>query len=320
MKAKQYLEDMNISLGQARAFIQSNLSTPEFLLQVLEDYQISNDMVGEIMGNLPPGQIVRFFAQNGLDSSILDQFQTDDDVVEDDEETEEEDSGFGSDAVELTVNSNLDADISVAMETDLYSIELIEGESYTFTVTSDALTAPYLVLRDDDGDRIASDYQTLEESEASFSFIASDSGTFYLDLSDLNDDVTGVYNLSFTSDSIVVDDFSADTSTTGTITVDGDSASGTLEVGGDADWFAVTLNAETTYDIALESDDLNDASLVVYDADGVIVPDLAELDGDGVLSFTADAEGLYFVEVSDGDADTTGAYLVGVQVQEEVIA
>lgn len=309
MKAAKHLNDMNISLGQARAFLQSNLSTPDLLMQILEQYEVSNEMVAEIMGS-SRGHIVRYFAQNGIDSSVLDTFHSDDEIEED----EDEETGYGSDAVALAVNSNLDAEIGEAMESDLYQIELISGSEYTFTVTSDELTAPRLVLRNDEGERLGSDYQTLEEEEASFSFTASDSGTFYLDLSDLVDETTGEYNISFT----VLDDFAADLTTTGVVVVD-DTASGILEVGGDEDWFAVALVADQSYDIALDSTDLSTAHIAIYDITGTFVTELSVDDEDGVLEFTATASETYYVAVSDTDPEVIGNYLVGVQLQEEAI-
>ncbi|SBS34888.1 hypothetical protein MAQ5080_03006 [Marinomonas aquimarina] len=310
MKAAKHLNDMNISLGQARAFLQSNLSTPDLLMQILEQYEVSNEMVAEIMGS-SRGHIVRYFAQNGIDSSVLDTFHSDDEIEED----EDEDTGYGSDAVALAVNSNLDAEIGEAMESDLYQIELISGSEYTFTVTSDELTAPRLVLLNDEGERLGSDYQTLEEDEASFTFTASESGTFYLDLSDLVDETTGEYNISFT----VMDDFAADLTTTGIVVVD-DTASGILEVGGDEDWFAVALVADQSYDIAVDSTDFSTAHIAIYDTTGTFVTELAaDDDEDGVLAFTATASETYYVAVSDTDPEVTGNYLVGVQLQEEVI-
>lgn len=314
MKAEKHLNDLNISLGQARAFLQSNLNTPDLLMQILEQYEVSNEMVAEIMGS-SRGHIVRYFAQNGIDSSVLDKFDSDDDI----EEGNDEGSVFGSDAVELAVNSDLDADIGEAMESDLYEIELIAGSDYNFTVTSTALEAPRLVLLNGDGERIASDYKTLEEDEASFSFTATESGTFYLDLSDLVDESTGEYNINF----VVADDFAADTTTSGLIEFDVNglgSASGIIEAAGDSDWFAVSLVAGTTYNIELSSEELANGSLSLYtENEGVAVELANDDDADGLLTFTAEADGTYYIAAASTDAEATGNYLVGVQLQEEVI-
>ena len=57
---------------------------------------------------------------------------------------------------------------------------------------------------------------------------------------------TGTYTLSATELAAISDDYSADTSTTGSLTVGG-SVSGELEINGDHDWFAITLEAGATY-------------------------------------------------------------------------
>lgn len=316
MKAEQHLSDLNVSLGEARAFLQSNLNTPDLLMQILELYEFSNEMVAEIVGS-SRGQVVSYFARNGIDSSVLDKFHSEDDETEDDD-VEDDDSGYGSDAVELAVNSNLDADIGTEMESDLYEIELIAGSEYTFTVTSDALSSPYLILKDEEGTRIASDHQALDESEATFTFVASESGTFYLDLSDLDDDALGEYNISFS----VADDFSDDTATTGLVEFDlegAGSASGTLEAAGDSDWFGVTLTAGD-YTLSFTSDAVESGELAIYDTDGLLVMELVS-DEDGNFAFSSEAGGDYFIAASSSDEEETGTYLIGVteQVEEVVV-
>ncbi len=166
---------------------QGHMSTPEYLLNNLTQQNLTSDSVAEILDSLPPGQIVRYFAQNGLEA-----------LFEQQEETTED--NYGSNATALELNNTLDASIDAEMESDLYSIELEEGVNYTFSVTSDELSSPYLVLRDSNGERISSDFQDEGEAGTSFNFTAPASGTFYLDFSDLEDQASGTYNISVTTE------------------------------------------------------------------------------------------------------------------------
>ena len=77
-------------------------------------------------------------------------------------------------------------------------------------------------------------------------FTPETDATYYVSAGGHNEDwsrTVGGYRLSVTE---IVDDHSADTSTTGTVAVGG-TATGTVEHGEDRDWFAVSLSADTTY-------------------------------------------------------------------------
>ena len=118
------------------------------------------------------------------------------------------------------------------------------------------------------------------------------------------------YTVSAASEELpaLEDDFSADTSTTGTLTLaDGSGeATGDIEFIGDHDWFAVALEAGQTYEMHLRgpaTDDdatLGGPSLQLYDADGAVVPLTADA-GSGVAHdawqfFTPPAAQTYYIE------------------------
>ena len=115
------------------------------------------------------------------------------------------------------------------------------------------------------------------------------------------------------------DDYSADTGTTGTVTVGG-SATGEIETAGDRDWFAVTLEADKTYRLDLKGRDTGDGALRnpylggVYDADRAYVGGVDDDGGKGRNSrgyFTPDEDGLYFV-AADATGGGTGTYTLSV--------
>ena len=98
------------------------------------------------------------------------------------------------------------------------------------------------------------------------------------------------------------DDYSANTETTGRVTVGG-SATGEIQAGFDRDWFAVTLVAGKTYWIDLEGSQTGGGTLFnpylrgVYDADGGRLPRTSNDNGgegrNSRLTFTAGEDATY---------------------------
>ena len=122
---------------------------------------------------------------------------------------------------------------------------------------------------------------------------------------------------------ILADDFSADTSTTGTISV-GWSAIGQIAPGSiDKDWFKVSLTAGQTYQIDLEGSatgagTLNDPYLRgVYDSDGSPTG-LSDDDGgtgsNSKLEFTAPSNGDYYLETGSRSSTDAGTYRLSVSL------
>lgn len=115
----------------------------------------------------------------------------------------------------------------------------------------------------------------------------------------------------------MADDFGASTGAgnLGTLTVGG-SASGSLETGGDRDWFRITLVAGQSYIFNMDGGTLPDPFLILRDQNGVSI-----LGNDDVVSnvnfnsqirFTSTVSGTYFLDAfsSDGEQTGTGTYTV----------
>ena len=166
-------------------------------------------------------------------------------------------------------------------------------------------------------------------------FTPNKSGTHYLRPGNYFQDgeVTGGYRLSVAEASFT-DDFASDASTTGQVSVSeaktgpepptagrilvGGSVTGEIDYGNDRDWFAVTLEAGTTYRIDLEgvvtqAGTLSDPYLYgVYDSDGLLVLNTDDDDGgtgsNSQLVFTPSEESTYYVAVAGAQSDDTGTY------------
>ena len=117
------------------------------------------------------------------------------------------------------------------------------------------------------------------------------------------------------------DDYSADTQTTGTVTVGG-SATGTIETSRDVDWFAVELVAGRTYVIDLEGAAAGGGTLTdtllfgVFDDEGSRLSRKSGVGGEGDdarLVFTASETGTHYIAAKGSRKADTGTYTVQVR-------
>ena len=155
-------------------------------------------------------------------------------------------------------------------------------------------------------------------------FTADADATYYVAAGG-NGGARGGYRLSVTdvTDSHE-DDFAVGTGTTGTVAVGG-SATGAIEAGGDTDWFAVALEAGTTYRIDLKGYWTGDGTLWdpylrgIHDAQGNLIRGTENDDGgagrNSRVAFTADADATYYV-AAGAWRGLDGTYTLSV---EEVI-
>ena len=134
-------------------------------------------------------------------------------------------------------------------------------------------------------------------------FTAENAGTYYV-AAGAYGSREGTYTLSVEDVEDVPDDFSVGIGTSGAVEVGG-SATGDIEIYGDRDWFAVTLEAGRTYRIDLEgsptgNDTLSDSYLYgVHDANGDLIAGTTDDDGgagrNSRVDFTAEEDATYYV-------------------------
>ena len=146
-------------------------------------------------------------------------------------------------------------------------------------------------------------------------------GTYYV-AARAHGTATGTYTVAV--DEVPADDFTASVATTGIVAVGG-SATGEIQpaVGSwrDHDWFAVTLEAGTTYWIDVKGAETGDGTLAnpilvgVYDASGGFIGGTGDDDGgtgrNSRKEFTPDTSGTYYVAVRAHGVNT-GTYTVAV--------
>ena len=225
------------------------------------------------------------------------------------------------------VGGSATGEIETAHDRDWFAVTLEADRTYRIDLegepTGGTLSDPFLRgIHDEDGIFIAGTTNDDGGSglNSQVTFTAIEGGTYYVAAGAWGGR-TGTYTLSVTE---VPDDFAAGTGTTGTVIVGG-SAVGGIDFAGDRDWFAVTLEADTTYRIDLEGDATGAGTLAdpylrgVHDANGAFIAGTTN-DGGGAglnsrVTFTADEDGTYYV-VAGANLEGEGTYTLSV---EEVI-
>ena len=238
----------------------------------------------------------------------------------------------------ISVGEFVSATIADDGDIDMFEITLEEGGTYTFSVLADdangsALgdslltlydSADNLVLQNDDsgigdGDEPGPNaYNSL----ITFTVGAGGGGTYYLavdesDLSPLTGYAqTGDYLLQ-TSGGTYEDDHGNDIASAQAITV-GTPVSGTIEVSGDQDMFAVQLEAGKYYEISQLTDNANgsglsDSYLYLYDAAGTLITQNDDAVGtQAQIGFAATESGTYYIQ-ADAYGSNTGDYTLTVE-------
>ncbi len=211
----------------------------------------------------------------------------------------------------IALGQSKTGEIEVVSDEDWFAISLEANTTYLFTMSSTELETAYLKLRDNRGYSIESDTQSFDENRAEIGYTPDQSGTYYLSASDLFDGSTGEYQIGFAL-SGTTDDYTDDTSTSGSIAL-GQSKTGEIEVVSDEDWFAISLEANTTYLFTMSSTELETAYLKLRDNRGYsIESDTQSFDENRAeIGYTPDQSGTYYLSASDLFDGSTGEYQIG---------
>ena len=210
----------------------------------------------------------------------------------------------------VSVDGSASGQIEVAGDADWFGITLAAGQSVRFQLDGSGLANPLLTLYSAGGTQLARDDDSGEGSNALINFTAPDAGTYYVAASGYGTS-TGAYGLS--ASSLTADDYSADSTTTGRVTVGG-SSSGTIESANDGDWFAVSLSAGQAYDFRLSADGQANPRLSLFNSSGTLLASDDDGGGglDALISFQAPSDGTYYLGAQMPTGDT-GGYSVSAE-------
>ena len=240
----------------------------------------------------------------------------------------------------VAVGGSVMGEIDHEGDVDWFAVELAAEQTYRIDVLAVGFYNPRIEgIYDADGNLLADsaneDHGYSSANATSF-VTPSESGTYYVGAGSTLAEL-GTYAVRVEA---VEDPHSADTGTTGMVSVNG-AVSSAIDLPGDVDWFAVTLEQGRTYrfeirgpvdeltllgfqlGIEADRDVLVDPFLKLYDGDGTFIRDADygvhdDVDGfffERAFSFTATQSGTYYAGVSTPNTqspDSTGMYRLTV--------
>ncbi|WP_269617152.1 pre-peptidase C-terminal domain-containing protein [Prochlorococcus marinus] len=223
-----------------------------------------------------------------------------------------------STAGSISVGGSKTGSIEVASDQDWFKVNLVSGNIYQIDLegsptSNGTLSDPYLRgIYNSSGVLISgtSNDDGGSGRNSRLTYTPTSTGTYFIATGGYGTR-TGSYTLGLTQIGST-DDYTANTSTTGKLTV-GNSVSSNIEVAGDQDWFAITLNSGSEYLINLEGAPTSNGTLSdpylrgIYNASGVLISGTSNDDGgsglNSKLSYTATSTGTYYIATGGyGDA------------------
>lgn len=225
--------------------------------------------------------------------------------------------------------------IELAGDADWFKVALTAGTTYQFEVlgadtANGTLADPFLDLYNSTGVWLASDDDSGTWFNSLLTYRPTSSGTYYVSASAATISGTGTYLVKASTIPTVVDDYAATTASSGTIAIGGSKA-GSIEVGGDEDWFKVTLTAGTTYTINLRGASSGVGTLAdpyfkgIYSAAGAYINGTTNDDFGGgresQITFAPTVSGAYYLSAG-GYSTGTGTYQLSIsgQVYSDIAA
>ena len=216
----------------------------------------------------------------------------------------------------VPIGGSVTSSVDFGSDVDFFRVSLQQGQSYQFDLSRTNLPDPFLGLLDAQGSILAFDDDSGGNGNAQINFEAVRTGDYFLAALDFTTTGTGGYIISANTSTAAADDFTGNTSTTGSLAASGGSASGQLEVEGDVDWFRIDLQANTTYTFRVSGDqtgsELRDPLMRLHDQNGIEIASNDDSNGglDSELVFTATTSQTIYVAAEAYNGAGAGGYLV----------
>ena len=227
----------------------------------------------------------------------------------------------------VVVGGTATGEIEVIGDEDWFAVDVVAGTHYRVELITQSgygtVIDPNLagVYYESGGNllRVTAEPNRGIGNHAPLMFEATETGTYYIAAADAHSRGVGTYTLAVTE---ILDDYAADTAATGTVAVGG-MVEGDIETPRDEDWFAVELEAGTTYRVDLKrsptgADTLRDPYLRgIHDADGERFANTSDDNGGWGLNswvhFTPGTDGTYYVAAADAVVNHVGVYTMSVE-------
>ncbi|MBK9346174.1 MAG: PPC domain-containing protein [Burkholderiales bacterium] len=227
----------------------------------------------------------------------------------------------------VSVGDYINGTIDNTADVDWYGVSLTAGNAYTIRLQGSSsnngtLGDPLISgIYNSSGTVISNSYADDQDgSDSRLTFTPSTSDTYFIAAEGYGSS-TGTFRLTVEGQNST--EISASITTTGIVIVNS-SVTGTIDTGGDQDWFAVRLYANTRYQVDLQglptsSGTLSDPCLRgIYNSTGTLVSGTTDDDSgtgaNALVSFTPTSAGTYYISAG-AYSGTTGTYTLAVTSQ-----
>ena len=262
-----------------------------------------------------------FFIEAGaFSSSLTGTYQLDltDITIQDDH------SGNIGGNTALSVGTNQSGNLEIASDTDIFSLDVQAGVTYTidqkgFWSSVGNLRDPLLTLKDSAGTILSQNDDGGFRLESQIIYTPTSTEILYVEAGAFGTR-TGTYEISVGESGGAADNDIADAPSLGLNSITpGISQTGNIEIGGDKDVFSLSVTSGATYQIDMKGSTSNvgtltDPLLRVLDINGEV---LGQNDDGGrgfesLLSYTAPSTGEIFIEAGAFSSTLTGTYQIDV--------
>lgn len=232
--------------------------------------------------------------------------------------------GDASTQAQLTIGTPADGQLSPAGDSDWYRLHVERGQSYHITldgVAGEASAQPVdttLGVYGADGNQLAYNDDANGSLNSALDYVPAETGDVFIEAKSFNDTATGAYHLSVTATVLPPDEVGNDVSTRARIGA-GAPVNGSLDYGGDVDWYRFSARTGQMYTITLSgtqgaANPLADPVLRVLDSRGTEIASNDDSEGslNSSLTFIPSRGGDVFVAAQGYGDQGTGAYTLNI--------
>jgi methionine-rich copper-binding protein CopC len=215
-------------------------------------------------------------------------------------------------ASSLTLGISTSGAFEGPSDLDVYKVALTAGTIYNIKPAMTNGNGVSVSLTDANGQYVAT-----SSSVDGYSFVAAASGNYYLTLSG-NSTSTGAAADYTVLMAAGPDDYAASAAGAGRLAIGG-STPGKIDAAGDKDWYAVSLNANTTYWFTAKPGASGAYSssytqLKLYDSSSQVMASQTGSNSQAVLQFVPSKTGTYYFEVGDSTNYYLGNYVASAVI------
>ena len=232
-----------------------------------------------------------------------------------------DDHGNSAANATIVTSDSVTGSLEYNADEDWFAFTGQAGNEYELSVEMGTMNDSVLYLYGYDGNTNSvqmivynDDYSSIDFSSKIY-WNCTTTGTYYLKMMAYEPDDLGTYTINILGGSADVTEH-GDTYDRATNIIPGDSIEGSIETGGDVDYFSFSAQSGQTYTFTTELRSLQDTVMFLYDTNGVTLldenDDVSEQEYHSSFTFQCQTSGTYYIKVTAYDETLTGTYVLSL--------